>query len=274
MIPLRDSLRSLAFPLLTTLLIAVNCAVFAFEITRPTATLPAYGTGVPTKVKGFDRFTAEWGFVPCELLSRCERPGRVELSRPDTRGDDEGDFTPVKVVQHSVWFTLLSAMFMHGGWLHLAGNMLFLWVFGSTIEGSLGRLRYLAFYLVCGLIASLSQLATSTTSDVPNIGASGAIAGVLGGYLLLHPRARVLTVVPLLFFLSIIEIPALFVLGLWFALQLLDGSAALVASESAGIAYWAHVGGFVAGFLLIKLFAIGRGRGSPPGVIEPIPAAA
>ncbi len=148
-------------------------------------------------------------------------------------------------------------MFMHGSWLHLIGNMLFLWVFGNAVEDAMPRLAYLLFYLACGFAADLTQWAFDTASSVPNIGASGAISGVLGGYFVLYPRARVLTGIPLApLFLYLAEIPAFIVLLTYFALQLLAGGAALVAPEqSFGIAYFAHIGGFVAGLLLARPMA-------------------
>ena len=260
MIPLRDSLPTLRLPLLTLLLIVINVAIFAFSISRPDATLPDASSRTPVSVDGYERFTAEWGFKPCEVLDRCDKPGVFELSDGDGEGSEE-----VSVARHSVILLLLSAMFMHGGILHLLGNMVFLWVFGNNIEDSLGRLRFLAFYLVAGLLASATQLLTDPDSNIPNIGASGAIAGVLGGYILLHPRARVLTVIPLLVFFTIVEVPALVVLGVWFGLQLLDASASLAGPEGVGgVAYWAHVGGFVAGLILVRLFMLGAGRRARP----------
>ncbi len=134
----------------------------------------------------------------------------------------------MRVAQHSVWLTLFASIFMHGGWVHIVGNMLFLWIFGNNVEDRMGRWRYALFYLVCGVIAALTQLATDPSSGVPNIGASGAIAGVLGAYIVLYPRARVLTAITLLVFFAIVEVPAILLLGAWFLLQVLDGSAGLV----------------------------------------------
>ena len=154
---------------------------------------------------------------------------------------------------------ILASMFLHGGWMHLLGNMLYLWIFGDNVEDRLGRARFLAFYLLCGLAAALLQVAISPGSTVPMIGASGAIAGVLGGYLLLYPRARVLVLVPIFVFIRLIYLPAPLVLGVWFVLQLFSGAASLGASGG-GVAYWAHVGGFVAGLVLVKVMAK---RGDP-----------
>jgi membrane associated rhomboid family serine protease len=148
-------------------------------------------------------------------------------------------------------------MFLHGGFLHIAFNMLFLWIFGNNVEDSMGRPRFLVFYLLAGVVAAYTQALLTAGSTVPTIGASGAIAGVLGGYLLLYPRARVLTVLLIIFFVTIIEIPASILLALWFFLQFVPalGQVTTSVAGSEGIAYWAHVGGFVFGLAAIKLFA-------------------
>jgi len=149
------------------------------------------------------------------------------------------------------------SMFLHGGWLHLGGNMLYLWIFGDNIEDRLGHFRYLIFYLLCGIVATLAHAFFNPASRMPSIGASGAIAGVLGAYLLLFPRAQVTTLIPIFFFITIREIPAFIILGLWFVLQLFVGVASLGVAEgnAGGVAYFAHIGGFVFGLLAIKAFA-------------------
>ena len=149
------------------------------------------------------------------------------------------------------WVTLVTSMFLHGGWFHLIGNMLFLWVFGNNIEDALGRGRFLFFYLCCGVVAALTQAFSSYGSHVPMVGASGAIAGVLGAYLLLYPSANVHVFVWILIFFRIVNIPAWILLGLWFAMQLLSGLAR--PSGTPGVAFWAHVGGFVSGIVLVML---------------------
>ena len=149
------------------------------------------------------------------------------------------------------WATLLTSMFLHGGWLHLIGNMMFLWIFGNNIEDVLGRGRFLLFYLCCGVVAALTQALSSYGSHVPMVGASGAIAGVLGAYLLLYPNANVHVFVWIIIFFRIVNIPAWIVLGLWFAMQLLSGLAR--APGTPGVAFWAHIGGFVGGIILITL---------------------
>lgn len=153
--------------------------------------------------------------------------------------------------------SLLTSMFLHGGWLHLLGNMWFLWIFGDNVEDRMGAGRFLAFYLLCGFLGGLAHLVFNLGSNVPSIGASGAIAGVLGAYLISYPFARVLTIVPLLLFWPIIELPAILVLGFWFLIQLFNGAASVgvAAQMSAGVAWWAHIGGFIAGMLLLSSFA-------------------
>jgi membrane associated rhomboid family serine protease len=152
------------------------------------------------------------------------------------------------------YWGLLTSMFLHGGWLHLGGNMLFLWVFGDNIEDSMGHMRFIVFYLLTGLIATFSHIVPQPASNVPLVGASGAIAGVLGGYLVLHPRARILSLVFLGYFIRVVELPAVLVLGVWFVIQVIQGVGALGSPDVASVAFWAHVGGFVAGMVLIRLF--------------------
>jgi len=152
--------------------------------------------------------------------------------------------------------TPLTAMFLHGGWMHLLGNMLYLYIFGDNVEDMLGSGRYLLFYLLCGAVSFGAQILVQTHSMIPNVGASGAIAGVLGAYMLLFPRARVVTLLPLFILFPVVEIPALFFLGIWFLMQFFSGAAALGRSDalSGGIAWWAHIGGFLAGMLLLRIF--------------------
>ena len=150
------------------------------------------------------------------------------------------------------WSTLLTSMFMHGGWLHLALNMLFLWIFGDNVEDSMGHVRYLVFYLACGIAAAMAQALINPDSTIPMVGASGAISGVLGAYVLLHPYATVRVLIVIFVFVTIVHVPALFVLGLWFFTQLM--SAAFSQTGGPGVAFWAHVGGFVAGMVLVPVF--------------------
>jgi membrane associated rhomboid family serine protease len=255
MIPLRDDVRGRSWPVVTLAIIAINAVVFLYSIVQEPRTVQRWDRPGTVQVSGFDEITDEYGFVPCELRSECRRPGYAEATRMNS-----SDEVPIRVPRHIVWLTLLTAVFMHAGWLHIIGNMLFLWVFGNNVEDAMGHAAFLLFYLLCGLAATLAQWATDTSSEVVNIGASGAIAGVLGGYILLHPRARVLTAVPLLLGVYLREIPAVFVLGSWFALQIVSGSVALAGPNHGGVAYFAHIGGFAAGMLLVRPFSWPRRR--------------
>jgi membrane associated rhomboid family serine protease len=149
---------------------------------------------------------------------------------------------------------LLTSMFLHGSWMHLLGNMWFLWIFGNNIEDAMGRMRFLVFYLVCGLAAAFGQVLTNPSSAIPMVGASGAISGVMGGYLVLYPKVRVFAFIPLGFFITSVALPAWVMLGYWLLIQFVSGLAAF-GGEIGGVAFWAHIGGFVAGVVLIKLFA-------------------
>ncbi len=163
-----------------------------------------------------------------------------------------GEELPPEIVLVPAWATIFTSMFMHGGWLHLGGNMLYLWVFGDNIEDSMGHGRYLVFYLLCGVAAALTQGFINPASTIPMVGASGAISGVLGAYMLLHPGATVRVLVFLGFFVTVVHIPALIVLGAWFALQLFSGLSAPV--DQPGVAFWAHIGGFVGGLVFVGFF--------------------
>ena len=178
-----------------------------------------------------------------------------QISRPDPEAFAmEYGAIPANIMHGTNVSGLITAMFLHGGWLHLLGNMLYLWIFGDNIEGLMGHARYLVFYLLCGVAATLSHIAIEPASAMPMVGASGAISGVLGAYLVKFPRARILILVPILICLTTFRIPALFVLGFWFLTQLTSGLGLFQTEMSANVAWFAHIGGFVAGVLLIKLF--------------------
>jgi membrane associated rhomboid family serine protease len=164
------------------------------------------------------------------------------------------------------WPTIFSAMFLHGGWLHLIGNMLYLWIFGDNVEDRMGHRRYLVFYLLCGLFAALAEVALSPGTALPMLGASGAIAGVMGAYFLLYPKARIVTVIPIWIFLKVVEVPAIFFLGFWFLIQAFQGwgTLAMAARPSGGVAWWAHAGGFVAGGVLVFFFKKPGAAGAGP----------
>ena len=273
MIPLKDNIPTSRFPIVTVLLIVVNVAVFVWQTQFP-EDKELSRVGISSAI---DQSAIEYGAVPyrithpgeseCGLSTGrgfaevvCEgQKGEVATREADTRG-----LQPLE--QAAWWLTLLTSMFMHGGILHLGGNMLFLWIFGNNIEDSMGRGRFILFYVLAGLIAVYAQAAIDPDSTVPTIGASGAVAGVLGGYALLHPRARVLTFVIIIFFVTLIEVPAMIMLGIWFVLQFLPavGQTAISDVGGGGVAYFAHVGGFIFGLLAIKLFANRHRAGLTP----------
>ena len=232
-------------PYVNYLLLALNVLVFVF--------LQGLGEN--------DRFTYAWATVPQEIVTGADIARPVVVQDP-VSGDPVGRI-PLQPTPVSVYLTLLTSMFMHGGFAHLFGNMLYLWIFGDNIEDDLGHARYAAFYLVCGLLASLAHVLTNTGSYIPSLGASGAISGVLGGYLVLHPRRRV----TVLLLRILTDVPAWVAVGLWFVFQLVNGLGMLGGgSQTGGVAYAAHIGGFIAGLALVKIFAIGRAPGgAAPG---------
>jgi len=211
-----------AIPVVTIGLIVANFLVFFYELA-----LSAQGSQL-------DNFINAYSLVPCEYTQHCAAYA--------------GTPSPF-------WITLLSSMFMHAGWAHILGNMLFLFVFGLHVERSMGGVRYLVFYLICGLGASALEIATAVSSNAPGLGASGAIAGVLAAYLVLYPTSHVRTLIPLGIVFWTARIPAWVFIGLWFALQLVDGLASVSNATAGGVAYSAHVGGFISGLLLVRLFA-------------------
>jgi membrane associated rhomboid family serine protease len=211
----------------TVVLIAVNTLVHLYQATMS-----------PERAELFIKAA---GVIPLEITSLTDIIGWPKQ--------------PAAVVP--IPLTIFTSIFVHGGWLHLISNMWYLWLFGDNVEDSMGRVRYVVFYLLCGIAAAMAQVAVDPRSMVPMVGASGAIAGVLGGYLLQYPRARVHCLLFIVFIIQIIEIPAFVVLGLWFVLQLVRG---LTAQALSSVAWFAHIGGFLAGLALIKLFARRRGR--------------
>lgn len=220
MIPFRDSVRARRYPVVTIAIIVANVAVFLYQLT-----MAAPGAA--------QAFVYTFGMIPARL-TESEMFAQYDLP--------------------NFGLTMVTSMFLHGGLLHIFGNMLYMWVFGDNVEDRMGPWRFAIFYLVCGLGAGLVQILFNPESTVPTIGASGAISGVLGAYLLLYPQARVLVLVPLLLIWPIIELPAILVLGVWFLLQLLSGTSSLGAEQAGGVAWWAHVGGFLIGFLLVHFF--------------------
>ena len=227
MIPLRDANPTRRTPVVTIGLVVACLVVFAWEL----------GLLASGGVDALDGFVQRWGVVPADL----------------TRDAATGD------VLNLTTLTLITSQFLHGGWLHLLGNLLYLWIFGNNIEDRFGRLGFLAFYLAGGVVAALAQVWTDPDSAVPMIGASGAIAATLGAYLVLFPRARITSLVFLGFFYQLIDVPAIIVLAFWFVLQLIDGLASLGAVD-VGVAFFAHIGGFVFGAAIGLLVKAGTGR--------------
>lgn len=219
MIPLKDTVPMRRFPWVNTIFILLNIAVFIFELTLGT---------------NLNSFFSSYAVIPTNFLA-------------------------FKSISFSRLFPLVSSAFLHGGWLHIGGNMLYLFIFGDNIEDAMGHWLYLFFYILVAVASSLAHIYTNAASSVPSLGASGAIAGVLGAYIFLYPRARVVTLIFLIFFFQIIEVPAFIFLGLWFLLQIISGAASLSKTSPGGIAWFAHIGGFISGLALILFF---RRRGS------------
>jgi membrane associated rhomboid family serine protease len=226
-IPLRDDVPSQTTPFVTYGLIALNVVVYLYQFSL---SLDSRGPGA----EAFEAFIMEFGAVPCRITGAC---------------------TTVDQFPHPA-ATILTSMFLHANLLHVLGNMLYLWIFGDNVEDTLGHGRFLVFYGLSGLAAALGQTLVNPTSRVPMVGASGAVAGVLGAYLILFPGATVLTLMMFAIFYRIIHIPAVIVLGFWIVIQIVSGylTVALGGGESGGVAWFAHIGGFVAGMLLLFLF--------------------
>jgi len=241
--PLKDDIPTRRFPVVTLALVVINVVVyFLFE------------QGLWELGDTGNERVLEYGAIPYEI----SHPGdecAVDASGTAVVCEGQAGVSGSAPEQVPWWATIFTSMFMHGSLLHLGGNMLFLWIFGNNVEDSMGRAAYLAFYLLGGVAALGAQVAIDTSSAVPTVGASGAIAAVLGGYALLYPRARVITLVFIIIIFTVIELPALLVLGLWFLMQLLPAFSEPVVAGGGGVAYFAHIGGFLFGLALIKLFA-------------------
>jgi rhomboid family protein len=223
MIPIGDDENAGSAALVTITLVVINVLIFLFEIARPSQA-------------ALQSFITAWGVVPREYAA-------------------QKDFVPTIPLPY--WSTLITSMFLHGGWGHLGGNMLYLWIFGDNIERAIGHARFLAFYLLCGLAAGLAHIFVNLGSAIPTVGASGAISGVLGGYLILFPHNRV----RVMSYQGVVGVPAFVVLGLWILIQFVNGFGAVATTdETAGVAYMAHIGGFIAGVVLVKVFGVGVRR--------------
>jgi membrane associated rhomboid family serine protease len=215
MIPLRDKIPSSSFPIINTILIVVNVLIFFYELSLG---------------RELNRFIYDYGLVPAAIFSSLDSG----LDRI---------------------YPFFTSMFLHGGWFHLIGNMLFLYIFGDNVEDRMGHLKYIIFYLISGLAAAFTQIIINIYSTIPMVGASGAISGVLGAYILFFPHSRILTLVPIFFFIQIVEIPAVIFLLIWFIIQFFSGVASLAATQNTGgVAFWAHIGGFVVGLILSRFF--------------------
>jgi len=219
MIPLKDRNPSATTPVVTVALIVANTAAFLHELTMPE--------------RAENAFLAAYALVPTHVTHVLAGP-HVSLQ--------------------AAGLPFFTSMFLHGGWLHLIGNMWFLWVFGDNVEDRLGHISYLFFYLFCGFGAGLAHVMMNLGSTAPTVGASGAISGILGAYIVLYPRAKVLTLLPLIFFWFTVDLPAYLILGYWFAIQFFSGISSVGARAGGGVAYWAHIGGFVLGMAMVKLW--------------------
>ena len=231
MIPLRDDRRSRSIPFVTIGLIALNILVFLYQASIGLG-------GVP---RAAEAFVVEFGVVPCRVTGACPVPG--EFPHPIA--------------------TIFTSMFLHGGLFHVGGNMLYLWIFGDNVEDTLGHGRFLAFYLLAGAAAALAQIVVHPASRIPMVGASGAVSGVLGAYLILFPYAKVLVLVIVGFFVRLVHWPAMVVLGLWIAIQFLNGlitASVAAGGATGGTAWFAHIGGFLTGIVLLFLMRPRRGR--------------
>ena len=220
MFPLKDDNPTTITPIVTVALIAVNVLIFLYQFFL-------------LEPQFHDRFVYQYGAIPAVVV------GKLSLNA------DIAAIPPI--------LSVFTSMFLHGGLMHLVGNMWFLWIFGNNIEEAMGHLRFIIFYLICGILASWSHIASDPGSVLLSIGASGAIGGVMGAYIMLYPRARVWTFIFLFFFIRILYIPAGIILGYWFFIQLINGSAT-IGQEEGGVAFWAHIAGFVAGVLFVGLF--------------------
>lgn len=230
MFPYRDDNPTLATPVITIVLIGLNVA--AWVLVQGMGSEPYLSKSV-----------CELGLIPGEYLGRVPAGYGVPLS----------ESAACILEGEGQWYTPLTSMFLHGGWFHLIGNMWFLWLFGNNVNDSMGHVRFLVFYVLCGVAAAAAQTLVNPSSPIPMVGASGAISGVMGAYIVLYPRVRVHMLIFLGFFITTVVVPAYLMLGYWFLLQLLGGVPAL-GDEQGGVAFWAHAGGFVAGALLVYLF--------------------
>lgn len=256
MFPLRDNIPSRGIPVVNYLVMALCGGAFLLQL----------ADGSDHR----DQLVEAYGMVPARLLNPGEPilvKEMVVYRTPDglMKGERE---RPMEAPALNPWLTLFTCMFLHGGWMHFIGNMWFLYIFGDNVEDRFGHAGYLLLYLGCGLFAGVAHLVTNAHSTMPTIGASGAIAGVMGAYLVLYPRAMVVTLIPI-FFLQIVVLPAPLFLGIWFLLQLVQGAFTFTAVESGGVAWWAHIGGFAAGAGIAWFLEVTRQIRPPVEIIRP-----
>ena len=223
MIPLKDTIPSRTYPYINISLILINVAIFFYELSLG---------------RGLIRFIYTYGLIPKKFFYLAHQ-GSYPLEQ---------------------YFPFFTSLFLHGGWLHVIGNMLFLWIFGDNVEDRMGHFKYLIFYILCGFGAGFTHVYLNSASTIPAVGASGAISGVLGAYFILFPRSRIVTLMPVFFFLTLVEIPAFFFIGVWFLFQLVKGAFSIIGGLQEGVAWWAHVGGFLTGVGLVFIFAKRRRR--------------
>jgi membrane associated rhomboid family serine protease len=265
MFPLKDNIPLARFPLITVALVAINVIAYLLEIRHGGSFLNGPTEGV----------AVHYGAIPYELTHPGSHCDLVSVQTPEglaatiacqgQRLPGGALLTGPAPAQPATWETVFTSMFLHGSFLHIFGNMIFLAIFGPSVEDAIGKFRFTAFYLLGGLVALGAQVLVEPSSSAPTLGASGAIAAVLGGYILLYPRARILSLVFIVFFVTIIEVPAIFLLGFWFLEQLYFGAAGLASPVGGGegVAYFAHIGGFAFGLLAIRLF-VRRRTPQPP----------
>lgn len=247
MFPLRDDIPSYSTPVVNYGLIAVCVLVYLLQLNQPDGLVSEYGM-IPARVRHPGR----------EIVVAQRQPVQTPFG---VRYRVEEETLPAS--RFHPFTTVLSCIFLHGSWLHLLGNMWFLWIFGDNVEDRMGAGRFLLFYLAGGIAASLTHFAFDTDSIVPTIGASGAVAAVMGAYMKLHPHARVTAVVPLFFIFQVMVVPAPVFLGIWFVIQLLQGTFSMGSAQAAGVAWWAHAGGFAFGFVIAGVLP---DRSNRPGV--------
>lgn len=236
MLPLKDDVPTRSFPLVTVALIVINVLVYLYEFALGMPGEPTRAARLAAE-RAYEAFVYEFGLIPCRMGEVC--PSRLA--------------TALAGAPHP-WLTVFTSMFVHGGLFHVGGNMLYLWIFGNNVEDSMGKGRFVVFYLLCGVAAALAQYLQDPGSPIPMVGASGAVSGALGAYLILYPHARVWTLVGFGWFWRLVPVPAVLVLGFWIVVQVLNSLVTFGKGQPGGVAFLAHIGGFVAGMALIGLF--------------------